>query len=1106
MTDLVRRPPMTDLSNTYFPIKDGRHAFAPTLETVRKHQFPTTPLWKQGIISRDKEPDSGSKEFLAVNDFTEFIAKEVMESKEDRHLYELVTERTCVRPYFDLEWDAGNDFEAEIAMLDTAVEVICKALSDAGFVGRGISIYTASGPCASMLSGRKASYHILFDTVQVFRNAKHHKVFVDQYLIPMADELFYMTRQREKKCIIDAVPYTSAQSFRLPYQSKWKAAGIRRLVPLQTPLLQFVDAGVYTIGVYEDIEAPMEFAQVGRVIRVPVRNRESLDFPKVEPLCALLSDEFLRGYKEAQSLIYCLWGIEASERMCTLIHAVCRRVVNYEYAWVQGLIRGCKYSAFSIGSLVLWATACSDKDRVKRILKQYRVRYHTELFDGMMRPARTRVLHQRYLGDIAFDDCDTLILQSALGTGKTVSITNLIRAGGYARILIVSPRKSYTHSQIGVFQSDRTLPDMRSYLDVMGSLGAVDYLIVQAESLHRLSTNTVPYDLVIMDESESILCQMHSVTTHGKNMIANHEMLQRVVSSARHVIFADAFVSDRTFHMSHELRGQRPLQQGGELRDQRPLQGDELRDQRVLLIQNTFQPYQRQAIHLASVEKDVRVANIGGFCERIMAALEAGRRIVVIWTSKRRGDWFVEHFLKGSEYTYIFYNSASTKEEQEGLKNVNETWGGIQCLMMTTSITVGISYNPVGVKAVREENSVIRLRDETEANIGGGVQAATGGVAAKPLGGRAASESPLTAAYGGCLHYDEAFLYASSASALPRDIAQSLLRVRVLKANRLTYVLDTRVGANHVLGFTSVWNQLSAKEQQQEKDHPLVAWKTCPPWVRFNHCYNLNEERISRAEYRDVLQRYLVDSGYVLQEETHMPAAAIRAMPMETGDAVKWDNIEDVSWDGAEDILATMKRGEATVEEVLQYKKWSFRGQLACSEEDAKGWWERFYESGREAAFWNVVREKRLTITDVASKEAEARYGIMTTAQIAQRKTLMRFLEILGMQHSQEEVLLDAERLAALGEPLQAAEREIREGMGLRKSERKGEWKVGNTMDLIETVLDTWGAVKAESQFTYRKVNKKSARFYSLNIRGNIIMWNNIINSHVNYDENLLKL
>jgi hypothetical protein len=1015
---------MTDL--VYFPIKNGKPAFAPTLDTVRNHRFPGS-LWQQGIISRDKEPDSGSKEFMAVDHFADFIAKDVMESKEDRHLYELVTERTCVRPYFDLEWDAGNDFEAEIAMLGDAMEVICQALSDAGFVGRGISIYTASGPCASMLSGRKASYHILFDTVQVFRNTKHHKAFVDQYLIPMADELFYMTRQRERKCIIDAVPYTAAQSFRLPYQSKWKSAGVRRLVPLQTPLAQFEDAGVYTIGVYEDIEAPMEFAQVGRVIRVPVRNRESLEFPKVEPLCALLSDEFLRGYREAQHLVYCMWGIEASERMCTLIHAVCRRAVNYEHAWVQGLIRSCKYSAFSIGSLVLWATGCSDKERVKRVLNQHRVRYHTELFDGTMKPARTTVMHQRYVGQLVFD-CSTLILQSALGTGKTVSITNLIRAGGYARILIVSPRKSYTHSQIGVFQSDRTLPDMRSYLDVMGSLSSVDYLIVQAESLHRLSTNMVPYDLVIMDESESILCQMHSVTTHGKNMIANHEILQRVIVSAKHVIFADAFVSDRTFHMASTLRVSPHL------------------------IQNTFQPYDRIAIHLAPVEKDVRVANLGGFCERIMAALDAGRRIVVIWTSRRRGIWFAENFLKGKEYA--FYHSGSSKEEQEGLRNVNEAWSEVQCLMMTTSITVGISYD---VKAEEER-------------------------------------------------FDEAFLYASSASALPRDIAQSLLRVRVLKANRLTYVLDTRVGANHVLGFTSVWNQMSAKEQLQERDHPLVAWKTCPPWVRFNHCYNINEERISRSEYREVLQRYLVDSGYALQEETHVPAAALAALPVETGDAVKWDNIEDVSWDGADEILASMKRGEATTEEVLQYKKWSFRGQLTCSEEDAKKWWELFYETGREAAFWNVVREKRLSINDVASNEAEARYGIMTTAQIAQRKTLARFLGILGMQYSQEEVVLDAERLAALGEPLQAAEREIREGMGLRASRKKVDWGISHTMDLISAVLEDWGAVKVESIVKNTTKNKKSVRVYSLQIRGNITLWNNIINSHVNYDENIIKL
>ena len=110
------------------------------------------------------------------------------------------------------------------------------------------------------------------------------------------------------------------------------------------------------------------------------------------------------------------------------------------------------------------------------------------------------------------------------------------------------------------------------------------------------------------------------------------------------------------------------------------------------------------------------------------------------------------------------------------------------------------------------------------------------------------------------------------------------------------------------------------------------------------------------------------------------------------------------------------------------------------------------------------------------------------------------------MNHSQEEVLLDAERLAALGEPLQAAEREIREGMGLRTSQRKGAWTVSNTMDLISLVLDAWGAVKVESIVRKIKEKKKTVRIYSLQIHGNTTLWNNIIISHINYEENLIKL
>jgi hypothetical protein len=846
--------------------------------------------------------------------------------------------------------------------------------------------------------------------------------------------------------VIDTQPYGSSQSFRLPYQSKWTSCASRPFLPFDVTQHALIEANVWTIGVYQSVEQFIDVAATPLVRPcVTIRCTASPEFNKVAALCALLPPTLLQQYTDAMNLIYCLWGIEQSDRMCTLIHRICARAVNYEYRWVQNLIRSWKYSAFTLGSLVKWATDASDKKTITAILKKHTVPYHNELFTCKMVPAQHTVIHRRYIEEISLES--DIILKSHLGTGKTVAITKLIREGNFKSILIISPRKSYTYSQHGVFQNDPTLPSIESYLDHSGSLAFLPYLIVQAESLHRLSSTPAVYDLVIMDESESILCQMHSVVTHGANMINNHEVLAKVVRSAKHVIFADAFISDRTFQFAVALRAAAALH----------------------YIENTFQPYTRSAIQLASIHTDTRVANIGGFCERIMNALKAGRKIVVLWTSKRRGEWFVRSFLKDTAYSYLFYHSGSDKAEQAGLKNVNETWRSVHCLMMTTSITVGISYDPV-------------------------------------VGSQSAMDPAMPE-----IEFDEAFLYASSASALPRDIAQSLLRVRVLKANRLTYVLDTRAsGGHHGSGFTTVWNQLHWKEEKQTRDHPLVKWTMCPDWARYNHCYNMNEERISRTEYSVVLQKYLTASGYALSEEVHLPSEAVASIRVDLDevDALLWENIDDVDMEVAEDIMDAMKRGEATSEEILCYKKANFRRQFVdgCTEEELKGWWSTFYEVGQEHRFWNIVKEKRWSVTDVVRDEAGKRYGIMTTSAIKERETMVRFLDIIGMKHSQEPIVLDAMRLEALMGPLEVAEKELREGMGIRKSERKGAWKVSHVMDLIEAVLESWGGSTVDKVVNKKKVEKKAVRFYTLYVNQDNVLWDKIINYKVNYDENMIKL
>ncbi len=1039
----------------YFPVKNGTYAFSPQLEAIRHHRFPSTPLCFQGFLSRDMGPDRAEKEFLAVNHFHTFIEKDVLESKEDRHLYELVTERTAVRPYFDLEWDPTQLDEQ--TTLKVALQLISSVLEEHGAQGRGLSIYCAS-------NAQKASYHLLFDTVQVFRNAKELGWFVQQYVMPrVTDALRY-----GQKCVIDTAPYGSSQSFRLPYQSKWKSSEARRFLPFPIENLNgntWVEAHVATIGVYERQSGALclgsrvslyhepvtswmiEDIQVSRNARntmhQPIKGIHSPEYDKVAELTRLLTPTFLQGYKEAMNLIFCLWNVEQTDRMHDLIHTTCQRANNYEYRWVQNLIRSWKYSAFSVGSLVLWATSCSNKDAVSAILKRFAVTYQDELFDRTMVPSRHTTIHERYVPQLIFGSSTTIILQSHLGTGKTVAISEMIRYGRYERILIVSPRKSYTYSQMGALHEKvtthsseptfGTMPVFESYLDHSGSLSHLPYLILQAESLWRIK-GAERYDLVIMDESESILCQMHSVVTHGAHMIDNHRVLETVLRGAHRAVFADAFVSDRTFHAVHELR-----------------------DETTHFIENTYQPYDRTAIALAPIHKDKRVANLGALCERIMEALKAGRKIVVLWTSKKRGLWFAKQFLENTAYTHTFYHSGSSTEEVAGLRDVSETWRNIQCLMMTTSITVGLSYDPKIAMA----------------------------------------------------EFDEAFLYGSSASAIPRDIAQSLLRVRVLKANRLTYVLETRVASSQEKrGFRAVAAYLTAKEQQLAHNHPLVTWAACPSWARYNHCYNINEERISRVEYREILQRYMIMSGYALLEETHVPDASMGELlrvGLEDSDRLEWEKIDDISYDDVQEWLGAMKKGEATPEMILQYKKAVFRMQLrdgvSFTEDDRKELWTRFYEAGHEGRFWNVVKERRQTATSLAWEEAGERYGIMATATIKSRDTMGRFLELVGLPHSQASAVFGPERLAQLAQPLETAEKELREGMGLRATQRKGVWGVSNTIDLIRVMLETWGCSIVKSEMNKKQKNGSQQREYTLHINVNNKLWENITVYDVEHNE-----
>jgi hypothetical protein len=1015
--------PVAKQTNQFYPSIKGKIDFSYTLAPVKEFKFTDAP--KQGIIAQDIDSSGGNKQYCRIQNLPAFL-QVIYDAQKDAHLYEVLTGEHPIYPYIDADWETA-EYPDELAVVAAIVNLMKQSLLKVDVELQAISIFTASGPSPKYTSGHKSSFHIIFQTSTVFASTADLKCFMESVLYPLAisnKETVHLSR------IIDNAVYSKNQTFRLPYQSKLAASG-RPLVPWTPPegLIQIpIEPELLLIGLYGEekplINLPQPLSKPSREQGShPDQTQHPGIFTLIVALSNLLTPTFFDDFAQTRDFIWTCYALEQSDRMRTHIHERCASAQNprkYCPKWVDSIIYYWDpgRQGHTIATLFYWASL-HDPEAVRLLRQTHNIKYKQELFEITMEPDAQIVYSEPYVRVLPLKEYDTIILGSHLGTGKTTQIKAAIRyLDPKARILIVSARKSFTHHIYGELAAD----GFQSYMHVWRSLAAVPRLIIQVESLWKLGSGFQGYDLVILDEAESILNQFHSIQTNGDNLICNHEIFERCVTGARALIAADAFLSDRTFALIAALRNPR----------------------NTVYIQNTWQPYKRQAIRLRGLERDRRCANLGGFRERIVDALKAGKKIVVIWTSKRRGHEFVENVLKkwtdGPTPTYKFYSSDSTAEEQETLTNVAAHWAPVQCLMMTTSITIGINYD---------------MKDAA-------------------------------------VQFDEAFLYATSASALPRDIAQSLLRVRLLKDDKLTYVIDTRVGGSaEGRGLTAVSYLLQSKEDKLLKDHPFVRWTSAPKWAEINHVFNENEERVSRGEYEDVLHEYLTRSGYTLSEEVHIPSEQL-AMAMETEVSNNdWTSIDDINDSVAATIEVDIKRGKATVEDRFAFKKWLFRRQFVgdTNDESLKSWWLKFFVEGKEAAFWRIVHEKRWSIERLAEDEAYKRYALMVSTEVEKRKTLVQFLELLGMSHSQEEKIFNPSDLEELGPKLSAVEKEIREGMGLRAGRRKAEeWKTGNTIDLIKVVLEAWGECNTLTEVKQKRRNGEIIREYTLNVNSNNLL------------------
>lgn len=244
------------------------------------------------------------------------------------------------------------------------------------------------------------------------------------------------------------------------------------------------------------------------------------------------------------------------------------------------------------------------------------------------------------------------ILYAFLGKGKTTAIKRLININKYDSILCLSPRQAFAQFLSADFGISCYLDGVDTYKE--------DKLVISVESLYKIDINK-KYDLIVLDESESILNQFSSPTMKAR-YLEIYNVLINLMQNAKKVILADAFISNRTINFAKSF------------------------DESITMIKNNTQPIQREAIE---IEKD-------DFEKVLIDDIKKGNKNYICYSSKK--DLTVlKGILKATDTDFynkaLFYYGKGDDDVFEGLKNINETWTEASIVSTTPTITVGNSYS-----------------------------------------------------------------------------------------------------------------------------------------------------------------------------------------------------------------------------------------------------------------------------------------------------------------------------------------------------------------------------------------------------------------------------
>lgn len=191
-------------------------------------------------------------------------------------------------------------------------------------------------------------------------------------------------------------------------------------------------------------------------------------------------------------------------------------------------------------------------------------------------------------------------------------------------------------------------------------------LMISCESLHKLQ-DTDKFDVVIIDEIETLLCGWDS-ETHGKNINTNWTKFKELINNSKKVILLDAFTTTKTINFMNNMN----------IKDIITYTSEAKPKEKIL---NQFTLY------------DSAVNNI-------INDLDNGKKLYVFYAFKGTGKKhksieelrnYIIMRCKGKPNIMVYHGDMSDKDRKT-LYDVQNEWEKYDCIITTSSITVGVNY------------------------------------------------------------------------------------------------------------------------------------------------------------------------------------------------------------------------------------------------------------------------------------------------------------------------------------------------------------------------------------------------------------------------------